>query len=480
MCPGHPARMTPVAATAKQTAAVSASEISQTTQADREELERLRAEVAELRAATGAGAGTVPGRPSRWRRIGRSTLAILLIAIGCALTPLSVVSVWARGEVTDTERYVQTVTPLASDPAIQQAITANITNTVFQYIDVQGLADDAFTALSQLDALPPQVAEQLPALAPLVANGVRSFTEDQVRNLVQSDVFAQAWVEANRLAHEQLVAALTGEAEGVIQVSNESVTVNMAAFLTVVKEQLVSAGFELAERIPNVDVQFVVFNSADLPKVQRTFNVLNTLGVWMPFICVLIIGLGIYLARNHRLAFIGAGLGLALAMFVTAVALLVLRRYYLDGVPDEILPPDAAAVLYDTFVRFLRDAIRAGVLLGLLVAAAAFLTGPSVTATAIRRWIKAGFAAMRGGLQRAGVGLDRITTSLGPRARVLRVSVVVAAFAVLLLERYKTPELVAWLTVGVLVAFAIIQFLVTPPPPRPAANGKGTATFATS
>ena len=53
----------------------------------------------------------------------RTFWSTLLIVVACVLAPLSVVSVWARGEVTDTSRYVQTVAPLASDPAVQQAVT---------------------------------------------------------------------------------------------------------------------------------------------------------------------------------------------------------------------------------------------------------------------------------------------------------------------------------------------------------------------
>ena len=47
-----------------------------------------------------------------------------------------------------------------------------------------------------------------------IANGVLSFTRSQVGKVVESDAFADAWVQANRVAHEQLVAALTGEGGG--------------------------------------------------------------------------------------------------------------------------------------------------------------------------------------------------------------------------------------------------------------------------
>jgi len=459
---------------------VTAQQTQTSGDAERAELDRLRAENAKLRAAVsapGAGPPTEPAKPLRWRRRGRSLAAFTLILLGCLLAPLAVVSVWARSEVTDTDRYVATVAPLASDPAIQQAMATTITNKVFEYIDVEELTTSVFTAIGQSDLLPPQVAAQVPALAPLVANGIRNFTAEQVNRLVESEVFASAWVEANRAAHEQLVAALTGEGD-VVAVNDGTVSVNMAAFLTAVKERLISRGFELAERIPAVEAEFVIFQSADLAKVQRGFDLLNTLGLWLPLVCLVLIALGIYLARNHRLAFIGAGFGVALAMLAVAIALIVVRRIYLDSVPPELLPPSAAADMYDTVVRYLREAIRAGAVLGLVVAAGAFLAGPSRTATTVRRWLVAGFAALRGALSRTGVGLESTTARLAPGATVLRVVVVAVALAILLLQRYKTPELVIWLTVAVLLAFAVIQFLVTPPRPAAAEPVIGAAAPA--
>ena len=38
------------------------------------------------------------------------------------LAPLSIVASWAHDEISDTDRYVETVTPLASNPAVQKAI----------------------------------------------------------------------------------------------------------------------------------------------------------------------------------------------------------------------------------------------------------------------------------------------------------------------------------------------------------------------
>ena len=108
-------------------------------------------------------------------------------------------------QVTDTDRYVATVSPLASDPAIQNAIADRITAQVFTYLDLKGLTGQAVEALTQRGNLPPQVAGQLQALSTPIANGVQSFTRTQVGRIVQSPAFADAWVQANRLAHQELV-----------------------------------------------------------------------------------------------------------------------------------------------------------------------------------------------------------------------------------------------------------------------------------
>jgi hypothetical protein len=429
---------------------------------ERAELERLRAEVARLRAeppAIPAPRGQTERPPRRWwRRIA----AALLIFVSCLLAPLSVVAVWARSEVTDTDRYVNTVAPLAKDPAVQQAVTNNLTNLVFQYVDVQGITTQALTALSQRDILPPAVAAQVQALSGPIVNGVQNFAHDRIEQLVTSDVFTQAWEEANRSAHQQLVAALEGQS-GAVTVQNNAVSVNLATFVNTVKQRLIERGFTLAERIPTVNASFTIFESADVGKVQTAFSLLDTLGYWLPFILVALAGLGIYLAPNHRAAFIWTGLGAALAGLVTALALQYARSRYLQGVPAAVLPPDAAAVIFDTIVRYLREAIRSLALVGLIFAIGAFLTGPSVTATAVRRGCVRAIAAAKGGTESLGLRMGNVTRWFAARARLLRGIVVAVAFAVVLLERYRTPVLVLWVTAGVLAALVVVEFLAVEP-----------------
>src|SRR6266508_6025015 len=123
-----------------------------------------RAEGATPRSGVPGGSGpdegrmVASGRPRRRRW--RTVVAVLVIVLGCVLAPLAGVAVWARNQMTNTDRYVATVAPLASDPAIQTAIADQITAQIFTYIDVQELTTEAVDALAAR-GLPPQLAGRL-------------------------------------------------------------------------------------------------------------------------------------------------------------------------------------------------------------------------------------------------------------------------------------------------------------------------------
>ncbi|HEY6709257.1 MAG TPA: hypothetical protein VJB61_16890 [Actinomycetota bacterium] len=441
------------------------------TESERAELNRLRAENAALR-AQGQAAGPRPPRPGgrqRWRTI----VAVLLIVLGCVLAPLAGVAVWARNQVTNTDRYVATITPLASDPAIQQAVADQITAQVFTYIDIQALTTqvvDALSARVEGRGLPPQAATALQGLAGPVANGVEGFVRTQVERIVQSQAFEDAWIQANRVAHEALVKALTGEGGGAVTVEGDTVTLNLAPFIQTVKQQLVAQGFTLAERIPDVKASFVLFQSADITRAQSAFNLLNTLGNWLPVVALVLLGIGIYVAKDHRRALVGAALGVAGGMVLLGLTLAVFRSIYLDAVPAAVLPHDAAAVLYDTIVRFLRAGLRSVLVLALVVAAAGFLTGQSTTAVRTRQGLAGGLGWVRGSAEHAGLGTGPVGSWVYAHKKALRIGAAVLASLALVFWSRPTGKVVLLLAGLLLVALALIELLGRPPE-RPGAPG---------
>ena len=436
---------------------------------ERAELERLRAEVADLRTQVSAAptvvepavvAPTPRPRRQRWR----SVVATLLIVVGCILAPISVVAVWTKNLVTDTDQYVATVAPLASDPAIQSAIADKITAEVFTHLDVAGITNQAVDALAER-GLPPLIATQLHALSQPLSSGVQSFVRDQVGEVVASDAFVNAWSTANRAAHEALVAALTGETREGVTIENDTVSINLGPIIQEVKQRLIDRGFELASRIPNVNPSFVLVQSDYIAQARGAFNLLNAIGNWLPVIALFFLAIGIYVAKGHRRALVGVGLGLAGGMLALGLALALFRTIYLNELPLGVLTRDAAAAFYDTLVRFLRLGLRMVLVLGLVIALAGFLTGRSVTAVRARAGLTKGIGWLRGGAEQAGFRTGPVGAWVYTYKKVLWVAVIAIAALVLVFWDQPTGRVVLGITLGVLVALVIIEFLGRPPSP---------------
>jgi hypothetical protein len=435
------------------------------------EVERLRAEVASLRSqlrqrnqrserrAAQAGQAT----RQRWRTI----LAALLIVVACVLAPLSVVAVWTKNQVTNTDRYVRTVAPLASEPAIQSALADRITAKIFANVDVKGLTDQAVDALAK-QGLPPNVVAQLRSLEVPVANGVQSFTRTQIGKITSSAAFANAWVQANRLAHDALVKALTGKGGGAVTIQNDTVTLDLGPLIHEVKQQLTASGFGLAAKIPETNATFVLFQSTAIAKAQSGFNLLNTLGIWLPIIVLALIALGVYIAKSHRRALVGASLGVAAGMIVLALGLAIFRSAYLNALPAGV-SHDAAAVTYDTLVKYMRLGLRAVLVLALVIALGAFLTGPSVTAVRTRDSLVRGIGWLRGGAESAGLRTGAVGVWVYAHKQALRIGAVAAAGLALVFWGQPTGKVIILLAVLLLVVLGLIELLGRPPEASPGA-----------
>jgi hypothetical protein len=437
---------------------------------ERVELERLRAEVADLRTQVSTAPAPAeqvvipPARPHRQRW--RSVVATLLIVIACILAPLAGVAVWSKNLITNTDRYVTTVAPLARDPAIQAAVADKITAEIFARLDVTGITNQAVDALAER-GLPPLVATQLHALSGPLSDGVQSFVRTEVGKVVASDAFADAWVTANRSAHSALVAALTGQTGEGITIANGTVSINLGPFIDVVKQRLVDRGFDLANRIPDINPSFTVLQSDAITKAQGAFSLLTTIGNWAPVVVLVLMALGVYVAKDHRRALMGAGLGLAAGMLALGVGILVLRALYLDARPAGVLTYEAAAAFYDTLVRFLRLGLRTLLVLGLVVALAGFFTGRSVTAVRARAGLKAGIAWLRGGAEKAGFRTGPVGAWVYTYKKVLWIAVIAIAALVLVFWNQPTGKVIVVIALCVLVVLAIIEFLGRPPSPAP-------------
>jgi hypothetical protein len=439
---------------ADRTAARESGELSTD---ERAELEHLREEVAVRHNTDDHPVAPTRRRGGRWR----APVAVVLIVIGCILAPLSVISVWTANQVSNTDRYVANIEPLIHDPSVQRALTDKITIEIESRLNVKGLATQAATALNQRGLT--RVGALLNSFSGQLAGAVNGFIHTQVAKIVASPQVARLWLEVNRRSHAQLVKALSGQGGGAITISNGKVVLNLGPFIELIKTRLAARGLTVVKNIPQINPTFPLFSAKYLVKAQTGYRLLNDLKIVLPILTLVLIGLGVFVARSHRRALIGAGLGFAASMLILGLGLTIFRGIYLNSVPSSVLPADAAAVLYDTLVRFIRDGLRVLLVVGLIVAIGAFFTGPSVTAVRTRGAFQHGFDWMRRSGEHAGVSTGPVGRWTYTHRRALRITAV--AIAALVFVFWGQPTWVTALVIAIilLIVLALIELIGRPP-----------------
>ena len=140
-----------------------------------------------------------PGGHSSKGRL-RASAAVVLVLVGALLAPVAVIGTWARAQLVDTDRFVQTFAPLAQKPEVQSFVAKEVTSGIEQSVDIDAMVGDLFSGIAQLD-LPPTAARTLPLLEGTAANGVRSLIGNGVETVVESPQFASVWETTLRETH---------------------------------------------------------------------------------------------------------------------------------------------------------------------------------------------------------------------------------------------------------------------------------------
>jgi hypothetical protein len=416
-----------------------------------EELEILRARLHE-------------GPQARRRGFWRSFVVVICLVAVTVLSPLCIVAAWANREISSTDTYVSTVAPLASDPAVQEAVSTRVADEVITRLNVPEITDLTIAALEQR-GLGPRATATLDALRTPLVGAIENFIRTQVQRLIASDTFADAWVAANREAHAQLVAVLTGDTgSSSVDVSGTTVSLNLAALIDAVKAELVDRGFQLAERIPEVNASFVIIQSADLGKAQTGFRLLQHLRVALPAIAIALLGIAVFVSSNRRKTAIAGMLCIAGGMLLLGFAIAIFRSVYLGAIPADQVPHAAAAAIYDALVRFIRSNLRGVLLLAVLVAAGRWVTGPTRAATGVRHRVASATARVRAARSK-GFATGPVGAWLWTYGGVVRAATAAVGGLILVWTNPITGLEVIVVAGIVCVAWLLTHVLAAPPDP---------------
>jgi hypothetical protein len=431
----------------------------------REQLSVLEARNAEL---TREREALVHRRATRHRA--RTALAVFFVVVGALLAPVSVISVWARNTVTNTDQYVATVQPLASDPAIQDAVSTNITNAIDAQINIPALL---------AETLPPQAQ----ALQGPISGAVKNFISTTVSKAVTSAQFTKIWTTANRVAHAQLVAALEGKSSAGVSINSGKVTVDLSQLVTQVKQQLSAAGLTIVNKIPDnlIHGNVTVYQSNSVTELQSGFSLLNSLGVWLPIIALACLVIGVLLATGRRRAIAWAAFGILLTTVVFAIAFVAVRHAYLNALPASVSQA-AGSAAFNILTRFLRQSAQALIAFAAIVWIVAFVSGPARGAGTLRRGVSSGVGHLGDHVERAGLLPGPVRVFVGRYRRWFQVADVALVVLVLALWNHRTAGDVLWMAVLGLVLLIVIEFIgnrrVLPATPGTSPAGEATVPAA--
>ncbi len=330
--------------------------------ADDQDVDALQHEVEVLEEENEALRSKVETTPAPKKRRGRTIASWVLIVLACFLAILSVVVVYARDELLNTDTFVATVAPLAKDHAIQIAVATKVSDNLVARTDIEQRVKNA---------LPPKAG----FLANPISGAVHTATYQVTLQLVQSSRFQTLWEQALRQSHEQLDNLLLGQKVGALQATNGEVTVDLSQVEDTAKKALAARGLSVFNKIPNyTGAPFVLFQSDQLAKLQRWIRFLNHLALVLPIVSVLLLAGAVLLARDRRRGVVHAASGLAVSMALLLVAANVGRNQYLSSLKAS-QPKDATAAIIDTVDAALLDTVRTVLIIAAVVAIIAFVVG---------------------------------------------------------------------------------------------------------
>jgi hypothetical protein len=441
----------------------------------RSTVEQLQRRLAALEAENSALRGGIPAPAApgpasdpvasrrRSRGWGRTLTATVLIVLGTLIAPVALVAAWGNVQLTDTDRFVANYAVLASDPAVQSAVTDQVIEAIESQVDIPTLTTDVIDGVIELGT-GPAATRALELLKGPAAQGLQSLVATVVERFVESEAFANVWASALRISHSQVVSALQNDPDAAIALGSDgTIGIQLAPIIDAAKEVLVDQGVGFAASIPTVDRTITVAQVDSLATVQLAYELLVVAGLWLPWVAILLLAAGVMAARRRAVALVTAALSLGLAMVIVLAGLAIGRVFFDAALRTNGIPADAGGAIYELVAGAMRDTAVAVLVLAVVTAVVGWFAGPFDVPRRLRAVVHSGAASLRHAVERRGLSSGRFGAWLYSRRALLRAAIIVAGAAVVLLVRPLSPALVLWTLALSLLVVLVLEVVERPP-----------------
>src|SRR6478672_4873849 len=169
-----------------------------------------------------------------------------LVVLGSILAFLSVFAIWTERQALNTDDWVSTSGRLIQNQTIRAELSDYLVDQLYENVDVE----------AELKEILPGDTKDLAGPA---AGGLRQVAGNGAEKVLETSTAQDLWEDANRSAHEQLIAVLEDKGDAV-STSEGNVSLNLGSMLTNLAGQ-VGFGQDLAEKLPPDAGQIEVLHS---------------------------------------------------------------------------------------------------------------------------------------------------------------------------------------------------------------------------
>ncbi len=383
------------------------------------------------------------------------------MVLASLLIPISVISTWAITTVTNTDQYVATMAPLATNPVVVNHLATKSTDALFSTKAVQNRITDALPAKAK------------PIVQP-ITNQVKNYVHGVALKVFESPQFSRLFNALNRRTHDTVVDILTGKQNNLTKAGQ--VVLNLSPSLNQLIDNLSSRGVTLFNPLKPILAQnnsglgLTVVSKSQVSKFSALFNTLVTLGWALPIISVVLGILGIVIAVERRKTLLRMSVGIGIFALVLLGVLAFGRTTFLGQASSHHLDVGVAGAVWDTVLRFLKQDLRWTLLAAFLVALGAWVAGPARYAVWIRtkaaaawRWLVRQVEALSSGARQGlakSSGARRTGSWIDEHIKGLRVLGLVVGGLIVLLGGNVTGWTLLVLVIVLAVYLGLLQLVV--------------------
>lgn len=294
-----------------------------------------------------------------------------LVVLGSVFAFLSVFAIWTERQALNTDDWVRTSDRLIENPTIRAAVGDYLVDQLYANVDVEK---------ELKDILPGDTKE----LAGPVSGGLRQVAGDGADQVLQTTTAQDLWQDANRTAHEQLLAVLEDDKEAVSTEEGE-VTLQLGSLVTNLAGE-VGIGEQLAQKLPPNAGQVTILRSEDLRTAQDIVIAVKGLAIVLTLLTFLCFGLAIYLSRDARwVTVLFCGAGLIASGFAVIVARQVAGGIVVGQLVDDQSIEPAAEAAWSIATSLMVSIATTVIVVGALLVLAGWLASPTAPARTARR-----------------------------------------------------------------------------------------------